>query len=179
MNLFALTLYHTDPNGRTVLHAMPVMLGVLCVPGHRLPLLQRLPGRQGRGPRRLAASRRPTASTTARTTTRRTSGCCSATTSRPSPGPGRSSARCWRSSTATCRACSGWSSASAWPGRCRTCSCWPRRVRRGGKSLAEIARAELGRPAGGRRRRWRSCSSSSSPWPGWASSSSRRSAARR
>jgi carbon starvation protein len=31
MNLFALTLYHTDPGtGRVVLHAMPVMLGVLC-----------------------------------------------------------------------------------------------------------------------------------------------------
>ena len=37
-------------------------------------------------------------------------------------------------------------------------------VRRGGKSLAEIARAEIG-PAGRRRRvGWRSCSSSSSPW---------------
>ena len=77
-------------------------------PGHRLSLLQRLPRRQGRGPRRRAASRRPTASTTARTTTRPTSGCCSAITSPPSPGPGRSSARCWPSSTATCRACSGW-----------------------------------------------------------------------
>jgi carbon starvation protein len=30
MPLFALSLYHTD-NGRVVLHAMPVMLGVLCV----------------------------------------------------------------------------------------------------------------------------------------------------
>src|ERR687898_2212231 len=27
----ALTLYHTDPNGRLVLHAMPVMIGVLVV----------------------------------------------------------------------------------------------------------------------------------------------------
>ncbi|QEL16191.1 carbon starvation CstA family protein [Limnoglobus roseus] len=31
MLLFALTLYHTDPAGRTVLHAMPVMIGVLLV----------------------------------------------------------------------------------------------------------------------------------------------------
>ena len=39
-------------------------------------------------------------------------------------------------------------------------------VRRGGKSLAEIARAELGPRGGDRRCRSRSCSSSSSPWPG-------------
>ena len=52
-------------------------------------------------------------------------------------------------------------------------------VRRGGKSLAEIARTELGDRAADRRVGWRSCSSSSSPWPGWASSSSRRWAARR
>src|SRR4051794_21767333 len=30
MHLFAVTLYHHDPSGRLVLHAMPVMLLVLC-----------------------------------------------------------------------------------------------------------------------------------------------------
>ena len=95
-------------------------------PGHRLSLLQRLP--RGESPSSTTrASRRPTASTTARTTTRPTSGCCSAITSPPSPGRGRSSDPCWPCSTATCRACSGWSSASAWRGPCRTCSSWPRR----------------------------------------------------
>ncbi len=56
--LFAITLYHTDPNtGRVMLHAMPVMLVVLVLPRHRVPLLLRVPGREGRGARRLAASR--------------------------------------------------------------------------------------------------------------------------
>ena len=58
-------------------------------------------------------------------------------------------ARCWRFSSAICRAWSGSWSAFAWPARCRTCSCWPPRVRRGGRSLAEIARAEIGSLAGG------------------------------
>ena len=52
-------------------------------------------------------------------------------------------------------------------------------VRRGGKSLAEIARTELGPCGRSSSCRPRSCSSSSSPWPAWASSSSRRWAARR
>ena len=52
-------------------------------------------------------------------------------------------------------------------------------VRRGGKSLAEIARTELGPWADRRRRRRPSCSSSSSPWPASASSWSRRWAAKR
>src|SRR5215470_9462162 len=30
MHLFAVSLYHTDPSGRVVLHAMPVMILVLC-----------------------------------------------------------------------------------------------------------------------------------------------------
>ena len=52
-------------------------------------------------------------------------------------------------------------------------------VRRGGKSLAEIARAELGPGPTASSSRPPSCSSWSSPWPGWASSWSRRWAARR
>ena len=58
-------------------------------PGHRLPLLQRLPRRPGRRSRRCPRHARPIASTTARTTIPPTSGCCSAITSPPSPEPVR------------------------------------------------------------------------------------------
>ena len=64
--------------------------------------------------------RRRSLTTTAWTTCRPTSTCCSATTSRPSPAPGRWSARCWRRRWATCPArCGSW---PAWcsPARCRT-----------------------------------------------------------
>ena len=147
MDLFAVTLYSRDPgSGRVLLHAMPVMLVVLCCLAIAYRYYSRVPRREGRGARRLAASRPPTGSTTARTTTRRTSGCCSATTSRPSPGPGRSSARCWPSSTATCRACCGWSIGVCLAGAVQDMLVLAASVRRDGKSLAEIARHELGPP---------------------------------
>ncbi len=61
--------------------------------------------------------------TTAWTTCRPTSTCCSATTSPPSPAPGRWSGRCWPRRWATCPACCGSWPAWCWPARCRTSWC--------------------------------------------------------
>ena len=52
-------LYEPGPNGWPLLHAMPLLLGALCISGHRLSLLQRLPGRQGRRARRRPDDARP------------------------------------------------------------------------------------------------------------------------
>ena len=113
---------------------------------HRLSLLQRFPGRQGGGARRSANARRPTSSTTARTIIRPTSGFSSAITSRPSRAPGRSSARCWRSSTATCPGLLWLVIGVCLAGAVQDMLVLAASVRRGGKSLAEIARTELGKP---------------------------------
>ena len=102
-------------------------------------------------------------------------GCSSATTSRRSPAPARSSARCWRRSSATRPASSGSSPASASPARSTTSITLWASTRRGGRSLAEIARTEIGPVAGIDRRHRRSSSSSSSRSPASASSSSTRS----
>ena len=95
-----------------------------------------------------AARRRPSGSTTAATTCRRTDGSCSATTSRRSPVPGRSSARRSPRSSATCPACSGSSSASPSAAPCRTSSSSASSVRRNGKSLGQMAKEEIGPIAG-------------------------------
>ena len=101
-------IFYEEAGGRILLRAMPVMLGTLCV----LAIAYRYYSAFLAA--RVAAldDSRPTPahtlSTTARTTIPPANGCCSAITSPPSPAPGRSSGRCWRFSTATCRDCSGW-----------------------------------------------------------------------
>ena len=79
-------------------------------------------------------------------------GCSSATTSRPSPAPDRWSARCWPRSSATRRASSGSSPASCLAGAVHDLIILWASTRRGGRSLAEIAR-DGDRP--GRRRHHR------------------------
>ena len=76
-------------------------------------------------------------------------GCSSATTSPPSPAPARWSARCWRRSSAT-RPGFIWLVAGVLPGRrgARLRSSLWASTRRGGRSLADIARTEIGPVAG-------------------------------
>ena len=76
-------------------------------------------------------------------------GCCSGTTSPPSRARGRSSGPSWRRSSATRPGYLARDRRRAWPARCTTSSSLWASTRRGGRSLAEIARTEIG-PVGGR-----------------------------
>ena len=107
MPLFALTLYHHDPAGRLVLHAMPVMLGVLLI----LAVAYRYYSAF------LAAKVAALDDSRVTPAHRLNDGQNYHPTNKwvlfghhfaAISGAGRSSARCWRSSTGTCRGCSGW-----------------------------------------------------------------------
>ena len=74
---------------RSLLRAMPLMLGVLCVLAIAYRYYSAFLAAKVAALDDSRVDAGPSASTTARTTIRRTSGCCSAITSPPSPAPGR------------------------------------------------------------------------------------------
>ena len=89
-NAFFETRVHpTTGEEQHLLRAMPVMLGVLCVLAVAYRYYSAFLAAKVAALDDTPRHARPTSSTTARTTTRPTAGCCSATTSPPSPGPAR------------------------------------------------------------------------------------------